>query len=156
MTSLGNITPTESAGFDPVPSGKYPAEIIDHSEPTEAKSGNGELIKVTWKIIYGDYVGRLIFQTINFHHSNPQTEEIAQKELGQIVFACGHSGENFDITDVHHIPCLITVRVDVDKSGQYEPQNRIRRIERMPIASGQGQSPQPTSGGAGNGNAPWR
>lgn len=158
MSQLGNVPPTDGAYYAPIPAGKYVCEMIDHTDPTPAKSGQGNWVKVIWKVIEGEHAGRLIFQRINYQHSNPQAQEIGIKELGQIAFACGHNGVNFDLSDCHNIPCLVTVGVKEDPTGQYEPQNVVRRVEKIVIAPASSPAGQPPKGSpsAPGASAPWR
>ena len=60
--NAAEIEPQQS--FEPLPAGVYIAEITD-SEIVATKAGTGQMLKLTWKVLDGQYSGRLIFDRLN-------------------------------------------------------------------------------------------
>lgn len=75
-----------------IPSGWYPVEIIDAEvKPTgKNKASKGKGAYFNYKILSGDYKGRVIFGScINVENANVQCQEIGQRELSAICHAVG-------------------------------------------------------------------
>ena len=63
--------------FEPLPVGDYPA-IVTSSEIKDTKAGDGQYIELTLQITDGEYAGRRIWERLNVHNKNKQTEDIAR------------------------------------------------------------------------------
>ena len=63
----------EGSHFDLIPAGDYEAEIIA-AEIAQPRSGDGLMLKLTWRITKGDYEGRLALQPANSDHRTPDAE----------------------------------------------------------------------------------
>ena len=74
--------------YDPVPAGKYTANITQASQQ-ETKDGSGLLIKVRYDITGPSHVGRVIFQYINHRNNSAKAEAIGRAQLGDLMRACG-------------------------------------------------------------------
>lgn len=139
--------------FDPIPAGTYTAEIT-RSEIKDNASGSGNRLSLGLKIIDGTHAGRLIFQDITLRNNNQIAQQIGRKQMAQLVSACGKSSVQ-DSSDLHGIPMEIKVAIKIDKTGQYDPTNEVKKFAAIagsrpqfssqPQASSpvqQGQSPQ--------------
>jgi hypothetical protein len=140
--------------FVPVPPGEYVAQVIA-AEIRQPRSGDGHALNLTWQIIEGANEGRQIFQWLSFIHSSEQTQGIARKSLKDLCNAIGWTEVVKDASVFLHKPCRIRVKIETDKSGSYDDQNKITRIKPLssppdPTAAPVDQSP-PKSG---NGDAP--
>lgn len=132
MADLGeDFDPTSvdpRTNFDPLPSGKYPAEIVE-SDVIVPRSGRGKMLKLTLRITEGEYENRKVFDNINFRHENSQTQEIAQRALAELCAACGHHGPLTDSEVLHGIPIVAKVKYvgEEKKDGKtYDPKNEIK------------------------------
>src|SRR5262249_41656798 len=65
----------EGSRFELIPAGVYVAEVVE-TEITQPKSGDGNMLRLTWKITEGEYEGRPVWQTLCFQHSKEQTQTI--------------------------------------------------------------------------------
>jgi len=136
--------------FDPIPAGTYTAEIT-RSEIKDNASGSGNRLSLGLKIIDGHHAGRLIFQDITLRNNNQIAQQIGRKQMAQLVSACGKSSVQ-DSSDLHGIPMEIKVAIRIDKTGQYDPSNEVKKFAAIagsrPKFSAQPQvtaSGQPTS-----------
>ncbi len=111
--------------FEPIPAGFYIAQIIT-AELKPTKAGNGTLLQLTWKILDGQYAGRLVFDRINRTNPNPAAEKIGNDQLSMLGFAIKSirlDNEN----DLLNRPCRI--KVTIKKSDQYGDSNDIKGYE---------------------------
>jgi len=127
MANLGNFDPNaheEMQDFTPLPAGEYLAHVVS-SEVKSNKSNTGELLKLEWDILGGEYAGRKVFANYNLSHSNPKAAEIGQRELASACRAMG-LGAVQDSEQMHAIPCVITLKIRPAK-GDYGPSNDIKK-----------------------------
>lgn len=100
------IEPT--ADFEPLPSDKYVAVIIESEfKPTRAETGY--FLQLTFQIIEGKFKNRLLWARLNLDNPNPTAVQIAKAELSAICRAVGVMAPN-DSTDLHNLPLVINVR----------------------------------------------
>ena len=116
------VKPQDS--FEPIPAGMYQA-LIDESEVVSTKSGSGQMLKLTWKVLEGEFKGRLVFDRLNIQNQNPKAEEIGQRQLSTLCHAVGVLQLKTS-EQLHGIPCTIKVIVRKDESGQYADQNEVK------------------------------
>lgn len=126
MANLGNFDPNaheEMRNFDPLPAGEYVAHVVS-SEVKSNSAGTGELLKLEWDILDGDYTGRKVFANYNLSHStSPKAAEIGQQQLAAACRAM-HLGAVQDSEQLHAIPCIIKLKIRPAK-GDYGPSNDI-------------------------------
>lgn len=135
--------------FDPIPAGTYTAEIT-RSEIKDNNSGSGNRLSLGLKIIDGTHAGRLIFQDITLRNNNQIAQQIGRKQMAQLVSACGKSSVQ-DSSDLHGIPMEIKVAIRIDKTGQYDPSNEVKKFAAIagsrPQFSAQPQASSPVQQG---------
>jgi Protein of unknown function (DUF669) len=117
----------EGSSFELIPPGDHEAEIIE-AKLGQPKSGDGHKLTLTWKICQGDYEGCQVWETLCFQHSNAQTEDIARKKLKDICTALGINEQVTDPEVFKFKPALVRIGIESDKYGQFESQNRIKRV----------------------------
>lgn len=118
------------AGFgDPLPTGWYNVQI-DESEkkPVQPKPGDtgtvdGWYLKLRFNILDGQYAGRKLFEQLNLKNANPQTVEIAQKQLSAICHAVGVLKPQKS-EELHGKPLKVRVGQKA-ASGGYDAGNKI-------------------------------
>lgn len=128
MASLGETFRPEdapAAEFDPVPVGKYLAQVIE-SDVKETKTGTGQMLNLTWEIMTGPQEGRMVFDRINIRNQNEKAQAIGLRQLANICTALGVASIS-DSEELHFRPLMIDVVIKEDKSGQYGPQNNIKK-----------------------------
>jgi Protein of unknown function (DUF669) len=143
--------------FEPLPAGNYPVEVIE-STVDDTKNGLGRLLKVTLRVIDGEYEGRRIWGHITIRHQNEVAQRIGQQLLGALCNAAG-AGPIEDTEDLHGIPVTAKIVIENDKTGQYGPRNVIRGFmplqQRAPAAAPAVKA-APAARPAVGGAAPWK
>jgi hypothetical protein len=157
----------EGSNFELIPVGDYTAEIIE-AAITQPRSGDGQMLKLTWKITDGEYAGRQLWQTLCYLHSNQQAQDIARRTLKDLCVALDIREQITDPEVFKYKPARVRVIVEKDKSGQYDDQNRIRRVRSLTEANNEAaeakeaktakpaKSAPPKPAGNGPGAAPWK
>ena len=118
-------TPENSQSMDdrtPIPAGEYLAHVVK-TEFKPTKKQNGHYLSTHFKVLEGEYTGRMVFLNLNLDNPNPVAVEIATKELNSICQACGLEDVE-DSDEMLQIPLTITVAIE-EGNGQYPPQNKI-------------------------------
>src|SRR6516164_9202545 len=157
----------EGSNFEPFPAGDYTAEIIE-AVISQPKTGDGHMLSLTWKISDGDYVGCQIWQRLCYQHSNPTTQDIARRFLKDLCIALNINQQITDPEVFKFKPARVRIGVESDKYGQFDDQNRIKRVHALsaepePSAPAPKSAPKPASkpaaakpAAAGPGAAPWK
>ena len=160
----------EGSQVEPFPAGDYTAEIID-AVISQPKSGDGHMLSLTWKINDGDYEGKPIWQRLCYQHSNPTTQDIARRFLKDLCLALNINQQITDPEVFKFKPARVRVGVESDKYGQFDDQNRIKRVH--PLSPAESEAPAPEKSAAksaakptakpaakpttaGPGAAPWK
>jgi len=142
----------EGSHFELLPVGDYTAQIID-AVISQPKSGDGHMLSLTWKICDGEYEGRQIWQTLCYQHSNSQAQDIARKHLKDICIALDINQQITNPEVFKFKPARVRVGIESDKNGQYDDQNRIKRVrplqdadtETMEVKASKPTTPQATT-----------
>jgi hypothetical protein len=116
-----------SKPFELLPKGKYAAEVVD-AAIVDTKNGRGQMLKLTWVISGGEYDDRRVFQQIIVQHESEDAMNFGRRKIKDLCDACGIRERVSDVEVFLHKPCEITVGIEEDKSGQYDPKNTVRRI----------------------------
>lgn len=114
-------------GMEAVPSGKYPAAIVE-SEMTPTKDSKGAYLKLVFEILSGDYKGRKVWARLNLKNKSETAVKIARGQLSAICHAVGVMTPQ-DSVDLHNIPLVITVKCVKGQDG--DMQNEIKKYEKQ-------------------------
>jgi hypothetical protein len=109
----------------PIPAGLYNAQVID-SDLKTTKNGSGHYLQLTWKVLDGQYAGRLVFDRLNIHNPNETAQKIGQQQLSALCHAAGVL-QVADSSQLHNKPCKI--KVTIRKDDQYGDSNEIKGYE---------------------------
>lgn len=127
MSNLGpngfdasNIEPTTE--FDPLPAGKYVAEVTA-SEMRSNSKGTGEYLWLEFTVLDGPFATRKVWAQLNLINPSQQAVEIAQRELSALCRAVGKLRVQ-DSIELHGIPLEINVKIKND--AEYGVSNMIR------------------------------
>jgi hypothetical protein len=137
--SFDATTVEPDAGMSPIPAGTYLAQIIESNiKPT--KNGTGHYLQATWKVLDGQYKGRLIFDRINVKNASQAAEQIGQKQLSALCHAVGVLRLQ-DSIQLHNRPAR--VRVVVREDEQYGDGNEVKGYEPAGVQGMPAAAPQP-------------
>lgn len=112
----------QNDSYAALPSGNYIAQV-ERSEVKNTKDGTGSYLSLGFKVIDGDYAGRVLFGNITLTNKNSQAQEIGRKQLIKLSTACG-LGHLQDSEQLHGIPVMI--RVSDSRVYEGEKQNDIK------------------------------
>jgi hypothetical protein len=111
------------SNYELLPAGFYTAQVIE-SEIVLLASGNGQALKLTLEVLQDGYRGRKVWARLNVQHTNPKAETIAQQQLRELCDSIGVVRMQ-DTVELHNKPFSVKLKVRVDESGKYEPQNEV-------------------------------
>ena len=114
------IEPTTD--FDPLPAGKYIAEVTASDMRPNSK-GTGEYLWLEFTVLDGPFAGRKAWAQLNLVNPSQQAVEIAQRELSALCRAVGKLRVQ-DSVELHSIPLEINLKIKNDP--EYGPSNVIR------------------------------
>lgn len=102
-----------------MPAGWYVVQIVN-SEIKPTKTPGGARLNVQFKIMDGDFAGRVMFGGYNVKNANPVAVQIAMEELAELSRAVKVPVWN-DTEQLHGIP--FNLKVKVRQQPGYEPNN---------------------------------
>lgn len=120
--------PDGGDGFDLIPTGWY-AGFADETGINPTRDGAGAYIKARFRIQGPTHANRVIFKNFNIRNSNEKAVEIGYRELGQWCHSAGRPAIN-DTQELHGALVEFYVTTRNDPTGQYEPQNEIKRFRK--------------------------
>ena len=98
--------------FDPLPIGKYIAEVTASDMRTNCKE-TGKYLWLEFTVLDGPYAKRKVWAQLNLVNPSQQAVEIAQRELSALCRAVGKLRVQ-DSIELHGIPLEINVKVKKD------------------------------------------
>ncbi len=118
----------------PIPKGWYNAEIVDAEVLATKGAAGGTRVKIAWRVIDGEYKGRMFFSSINNKNKNKEAEEIGNRELSSVAHATGVI--NFgDLKQL--IGKVASVRLAIKpESGEYDESNVPKAYKQYVPAGG--------------------
>lgn len=129
-------------GFDPIPAGDYPAQIIN-TELSHSQGGD-LMLNITWQVMEGEYAERLLFDRVMLSGSD-KAVAFGKRKIKTIADAIGHPNPNRveNSEELHGLPCLIVV---VIKPYQGEDRNEVRDYKSqakaaVPVAANSNSAP---------------
>ncbi len=102
-----------------MPAGWYVVQIVN-SEIKPTKTPGGARLNLQFKIMQGDFAGRVMFGGYNVKNANPVAVQIAMEELAELSRAVKVPVWN-DTEQLHGIP--FNLKVKVRQQHGYEPNN---------------------------------
>ena len=146
--------PTQGGGSLPV--GRHPV-IIESSEVKANKANDGGYLQLNLKLIDGPQTGTTGAYRLNLYHSNPQTAEIAHRQLSAICHCVGVFNVQ-DSSQLHNIPFIIEVGLQKGEEAAQKGYTEVKKVFDIngnePGKAGQGApaaqpQQQPAQGGFG-------
>jgi hypothetical protein len=129
--AFDTATEEGSPDFEPLPKGQYVASITD-AKVGPLKSGKGQAVQLTWEV-EGDskYAGRLIFDRVIVQHESSAAMKFGRQKFKDICTAVGAAGQITDLSVLLNRPCLVSVKIETDDSGEYAPKNVVGRVKKV-------------------------
>ncbi|MGX8677701.1 MAG: DUF669 domain-containing protein [Sphaerochaetaceae bacterium] len=149
------VNSTEARTRELIPNGVFKMQVTE-AEVCQTSTGSGQYIKLTWKIMEGQYDGKTIVDRLNIRNVNAEAERIGRGQLASLISAMGMS-ECGDTDLLLYKPIMGKVGIEKDKTGQYEDKNKV--ISYAPASKNgpvvpAGVAPAP-SAPAPQASAPW-
>lgn len=140
--------------FTPLPDGEYLAQIVE-SEMKATKSGNGEMLKLTWQVMAGPLEGRKFWDQLNIRNPNEIAQRIALQSMKKICEAAG-VGAITDSEELHEKPIYVKLKVKSDPN--YGDKNEVKGYRPYtqaapPKVGAASKAPPPAAKAAGS--RPW-
>lgn len=114
----------EDNPFEPIPAEWYTAEIVK-SEMKDTKDKTGKYLALSFRVLEGEFKGRLVFVNLNLVNQNETAVRIARSDLKAICKAVGITDELEDSVDLHNVPMDIKVTIKPETS-QWPAKNEIK------------------------------
>ena len=102
-----------------LPAGWYVVQIVN-SEIKPTKKPGGARLNLQFKVMQGDFAGRVIFAGYNVKNDNPVAVQIAMEELAELSRAVNTPVWN-DTQELHAKP--FNLKIKVRQQDNYEPNN---------------------------------
>jgi hypothetical protein len=97
--------------YEALPPGEYTVVVSD-SQMKQTASGTGHYLALTLQVQGPEqHRGRMLWDNLNISNPSAKAVEIAQRQLAQLVKACGYEGIS-DSEQLHNIPVVAIVKVD--------------------------------------------
>jgi hypothetical protein len=116
----------QSQSFEAFPAGDYNLIVSDITDGPFG-NGSGHKVDITFEVVDGEYKGRKLFDLIALVHTNPEWAQGTQARLDALCAVAGFPAlEAFSQllnTMVH-----AKVFIEKDKTGEYDPKNKIDKI----------------------------
>lgn len=119
-----NIDPTQLGGQMPV--GKHPV-VIKSSDIKPTKDNTSGMLVLELEIIDGPSKGVTGVYRLNLYHSNPQTVDIAHRQLSSIC----HVVQRYKILnseELHGIPFIVEVGLQKDTEAAAKGYTEVKRV----------------------------
>jgi hypothetical protein len=121
--------------YSVIPGGKYICSITK-SEYVKTKAGTGTYLKITLKILEGNFKGKVIFEQLNLVNPSEVAVEIANKVLNTICAACNKANVQ-DSIELHGIPMEVAIKLkpatqsdaESNEITMYYPHNSAQNLQ---------------------------
>ena len=119
-----------ASAFDALPAGEYRAALVESKrEPT--KSGTGELLKLTFQVLGGEYQNRRVIANINIKNASAKAQEIGRGQLSALCRAVGVLTPR-DTGELHNKPLII--KLAVSDNPEYGKRNEVKAYKSVNAA----------------------
>lgn len=132
MANLGNddgfdahAPENQSAGFEPLPVGKYDLIVVE-TDLKPNKKRTGDVLTLVYEVISGEFKKRKIYNRLNYNHPDAETQKISRGELSRLVKAVGLRQIN-DSDELTNIPFVADIGVRGKAEDEYGIQNVIKK-----------------------------
>ena len=109
-------------GFENIPAGTYQM-AMDSIEVKDTKSGEGQYFNTKFKILEGEYKGRILFKIFNIVNPSAKAAEIGRGQFAGYLAESGAPTKFKDVNEVCGYPVFGIVKIKSD--AQYGDKNEI-------------------------------
>ncbi len=107
ISNLYNPQAEAQADFSAIPTGEYPAVIVD-SDLKPTKKNDGQYLELVHEITDGEFKGRKVWANLNLENPSVKAVEIANRQMASIREATGVLNPT-DSQQLHYKPMVIRV-----------------------------------------------
>lgn len=159
LSGLYNPEAEAQQDFAPIPSGEYPAQIVE-SDMKPTKNNDGQYLELKYSVIDGEFKGRSVWVRLNLDNKNVQAVEIANRQFASIRDAIGVTQVN-QSEELHYKPH--TIRVELIPAGtpqrgggvSSKAQNEIRGWKKLDDGIPFATAPSTPAAAPRQNAAPW-
>lgn len=138
MANLGtNFDASQVPHSSLIPKGDYLVRIVE-SDVVQNSAQTGTILKLTLELLEGQFQGKRVYDSLNITNPNEMAVRISRERLSGYCHATGVI-QLQDSQQLHGIPFIASIRVKVDKNGDYDDRNEIGRCK---AAAGTQSQPQ--------------
>lgn len=120
-----DVNDIPQGNYDPVPEGEYTLVALEAEE--KDTSTGGQMIKVKFEIVDGEFNGRYVWQNFNVVNKSEVAQRIGRQQLVAWATSCGKP----DCDDTDKLigkKCRAELKIK-PASGQYKAANEIRSFQ---------------------------
>jgi len=165
ISNMYNPDAEAATDFSPIPTGEYPAVIVD-SDMKPTNGNNGQYLELVHEITAGEHKGRKVWANLNLDNPSAAAVEIANRQMASIREATGVANPT-DSQQLHYKPMVIRVEfipagtVKTSKSGKVheykKDTNEIKAWKKGDGAAVSQPTQQPAANQAtGSTTPPWQ
>ena len=146
----------------PIPAGEYMLELTE-KDFKDTKDGTGTMLNCKFRVVEGEFEGRLIFTNFNIKNRSEQAQRIG---IGQLKGFCIAAGVPWDVvkadtSSLLHQPFLATVGFSKTTDAYPDPRNEIKAFKApagvAPAGKAPAAAPKPSQASSAPGkNLPWK
>lgn len=115
-----------------LPAGSYEC-IVEECTMADTKAGD-KMLKVTYRVVGGDYKNSCIWDRHMLTHSNADAVRIGMEGIKRLANAVGVSGKMTDPEVLADNQTLVAVTVAVRKSEEFGDSNQVKRVSSMGVS----------------------
>lgn len=122
--SLYDFTNDKDTSFGPIPAGRY-VVICDSAEEKTAQSGKGVYVKCKFRVLKGEYEGRIVFQNFTLVNDSVEAAQIGRGQIKSFLQkAKAKSLVMKNASDLIGLSATANVKIRAGENG-YEDSNTI-------------------------------
>lgn len=111
--------------FELIPPGTYPM-VCDKAEVKDTKTGSGQYIAMTLKIVGPQYTNRLVWHNFNVKNQSEKAQKFGLNSLVHFMKACGIAEEKCVLDspkNLEGLGCLVQIKIR--KDDNYGDKNEV-------------------------------
>ena len=129
----------ELQGRPPLPTGEYQVIVEDQGFKgfSRNKNDTGDNLQITFKVVGGDFDGRLIFMNYCVEHTSATAQEISRRQINNYLEAVGSNTTYEDLPhreglrDFINMPLLADIVAEKEGRNGYYPANKIKEFRAL-------------------------